>query len=50
MRGDHYDSSCFLCFEVSQASYIQDESITPRFFNMSWIELPQSDRKSTKNL
>lgn len=28
MRGDHYDLSCFRCFEVSQASYTQDESIT----------------------
>lgn len=32
MRGDHYDLSCFLYFEVSQASYIQDEGITPRYF------------------
>lgn len=32
MRGDHYDLSCFRCFEVSQASYTQDESITPRYF------------------
>lgn len=29
MRGDHYDLSCSL-YEVSQASYTQDESITPR--------------------
>ena len=33
MRGDHYVLSCFHCFEVSQASYIQDESITPRYSN-----------------
>ena len=32
MRGDHYIISCFLCFEVSQASYTQDESITPLFY------------------
>jgi|GEM_PF-6198194 len=48
MREDHYDLSCFLCFEVSQASYTQDESITPRYFNMSWKELPQSNCKITK--
>lgn len=32
MRGDHYDLSCFLYLEVSQASYIQDEGITSRYF------------------
>ena len=48
MREDHYDLSCFLCFEVSQASYTQDESITPRYFNMSWKELPQSMGHRTK--
>lgn len=31
MRGNNYDLSCFLCYEGSQASYIQDESITPQY-------------------
>lgn len=32
MRGDHYANSCSHC-EVSQASYIQEEDITPLFTN-----------------
>ena len=41
MREGHYDLSCFLCFEVSHASYTQDESITPRYFSeMSRTEFP----------
>ena len=45
MRGDHYIISCFHLFEGSQASYIQEEDITPLIFNMSWKELPQSNYK-----
>ena len=40
MRGNHYDLSCFRCFEVSQASYIQDESITPqylKYFGLNYV-------------
>ncbi len=29
--------------------YIQDKSITPQYFNISWKELTQSNYKSTKN-
>ena len=51
MRVGHYDLSCFLCFEVSQASYIQDESITPRNFSeISQTEFPQSDCKITQSI
>lgn len=35
----------FPSFEVSQASYIQEE-ITPLIFNIYWKELPLSDYKS----
>ena len=31
MRGDHYAISCFH-YEVSQASHIQDEDITPLYY------------------
>lgn len=31
MPVDHYNLSCFRCLEVSQASYTQDENITPRY-------------------
>lgn len=47
MRGDHYIISCFH-IEVSQASYIQEEDITPLFSKMSWIEYLQSDCKINK--
>ena len=51
MRVGHYDLSCFLCFEVSHASYTQDESITPRYFSeMSRTEFPQSDCKITQSI
>lgn len=33
--------------EVSQASYIQDESITPQYFQISWKEHSQSNCKIT---
>ena len=39
----------FPLFEGSQASYIQEEDITPLIFNMLWIELAQSEYKSMKN-
>ena len=35
MRGDHHTFSCLL-FEVSQASDIQDEDITPLFYQNVW--------------
>ena len=35
----------FPLFECSQASYIQEEDITPLIFNMFWKELPLSDYK-----
>ena len=44
MRGDHYNL-LFPLFEGSQASYIQEEDITPLIFNMSWKELPLSEYK-----
>ena len=51
MREDHSDLSCFLCFEVYQASYTHDGSITPRYFSkMSWTEFPQSDCKNTQSI
>ena len=51
MRVGHYDLSCFLCFEVSHASYTQDENITPRYFSeMSRTEFPQSDCKITQSI
>ncbi len=49
MRGDHYDLSCFLCFEVSQASYTQDENITPRYFYyVSDMSCPNPNTKVQK--
>ena len=39
----------FPLFEGSQASYIQEEDITPLIFNMLWIELAQSEYKRMKN-
>lgn len=46
MREDCCDLSCFLCFESSQASYIQDESIRLDTFNVPWKELPLSYYKN----
>lgn len=34
MRGNNYDLSCFLCYESSQASYIQDESINASIYSI----------------
>lgn len=49
IHGDHYANSCFL-FEVSQASYIQEEDITPLFYQQCiWTRLPQSECKDSEN-
>ena len=50
MRGNRHIIPCFHFFEVSQASYIQEEDITPlNILIMYRKELPKSNTKVIKN-